>query len=95
MVELVAVQIVDLQRLAQAVHPGQPGGGDTGDDLIPVAEHPVQAEALQHHLVTHDPAVVKEEAVAQIAVGAHHGKQPVGQCRGTLPVGVVQPGGIA
>ena len=95
MVELVAVQIVDLQHPARTVHPGQPGGGDTGDDLIAVAEDPVQAEALQYHLIAHDAAVVKEKAVAQIAVGAHHGEQTVGQLRGALSIGIVQLGWVA
>ena len=75
MVELIPLQGVDLLHPAQGVDPGQLGGGDAGHQVPVHEEGPVQAEALQHHLVPHDAGIVEEEAVAQVAVGAHHGEQ--------------------
>ena len=94
-VELVARQVIDPLDPAQAVQPGQPGGGDAGDHVPVHPQDAVQAVALQHHLIAEDPLIVEEEAVAQIAVGPHHGKEALGEGRPALPVGVVQAGGVA
>ena len=77
-VEVIAREVIDLGDPAQPVDPGQLGGGNTGDDLVPIEEDAVQAEALQHHLVAENAGVIIEKAVAQIAVDPHHGEETLG-----------------
>ena len=94
-VEVIARKVIDLGDPAQTVDPGQLGGGDTGDDLVPVEEDAVQAEALQHHLIAENAGVIIEKAIAQVAVDPHHGKETIRLSLIGGPFGHLQAGVIA